>query len=240
VRLPKTEVKAYRDRYPANEYIVGETDVAPASNAPPGAAATDAVVKVYLKRTVQDAGLLDLAKQILTISATVLVTVVGFYFGSSSAEAARTLKSALAEAQGGAAGATSEDLHKLANEIAGLGTDVGKKVAALGPDPMAPLAAAVAGASADVKDKMSNALVAAQQVFDSLKAAQNDVIAKADRAREVSAAVKPDSSTGDLLQSRDQLVALRTGATEARRKFEESLAAYSKARDEILQGTAKG
>jgi hypothetical protein len=33
VRLPKTEVKAYRDRYPANEYIVGETDVAPASNA---------------------------------------------------------------------------------------------------------------------------------------------------------------------------------------------------------------
>jgi hypothetical protein len=242
VRLPKTEVAAYRVRYPASEYITGETDVPPASSAPPGTAPTDVVVKVYLKRSVQDAGLLDLAKQILTISATVLVTVVGFYFGSnSSSEAARTLKSALAELQGGTAGpVTPEDLIKIANEIAGVGTDVGKKMAALGSDPMAPLAAAVAGASADAKDRMSSSLVAAQQLFDSLKAAQSDVIVKADRAKEVSAAVKPDSLSTDLLQSRDQLVALRTGVTETSRKFDQSLAAFTSARDAILQGTAKG
>jgi len=105
---------------------------------------------------------------------------------------------------------------------------------------MARLAAAVKGASSDVQDKMSRPLVEAQQLLDALKAAQNDVIAKADRAKEVSVTVKPDSQAGDLLQSRDKLVALRTDAAEASRKFEQNLAAFITARDAILQATAKG
>src|SRR5262249_9293331 len=145
VRMAKSEVEAYRKLYSGNEYIVGETDVRPAPDAPPNTAPTQAIVTVYLKRSVQDAGLLDLAKQIMTISATVLVTVVGFYFGSnSSSEAARTLNSALAAMQAGGVGpATSEGVLNIATEIAGIGTDVGKKMAALGADPMAQLAAAV-------------------------------------------------------------------------------------------------
>ena len=39
---------------------------------------------------------MDLAKQILTVSATVLVTIIGFYFGSNSAaEATRRVAEAL-------------------------------------------------------------------------------------------------------------------------------------------------
>src|ERR1700729_333873 len=251
-RMARAEVEAFRKLYSGSEYIIGETDVKPAASAKEDAgpadgkpaadaAPADVVVTVYLKRPAQDPAVLDLAKQILTISATVLVTVVGFYFGSnSSAEAARTLKATLAEMQGGTGPATPDAVLNIASEIAGIGTDVGKKMTALGTDPMARLAAAVKSASSDVQDKMSRPLVEAQQLLDGLKAAQNDVIANADRAKEVSATVKPDSQSGDLLQSRDKLVALRTGAAEASRKFEQNLAAFTAARDAILQATAKG
>ena len=251
-RMARAEVEAFRKLYSGSEYIIGETDVKPAASAKADAgpadgkpaadaAPADVVVTVYLKRPAQDPAVLDLAKQILTISATVLVTVVGFYFGSnSSAEAARTLKATLAEMQGGTGPATPDAVLNIASEIAGIGTDVGKKMTALGTDPMARLAAAVKSASSDVQDKMSRPLVEAQQLLDGLKAAQNDVIANADRAKEVSATVKPDSQSGDLLQSRDKLVALRTGAAEASRKFEQNLAAFTAARDAILQATAKG
>ncbi|EJN13089.1 hypothetical protein PMI42_03706 [Bradyrhizobium sp. YR681] len=230
VQMARGDVDAYRKNYPDRDYIIGETSVPVKSGTP-----TDVIVKVYLK---QDQGMLDMAKQILTISATVLVTVVGFYFGSNSSSEA--LKSALAGLQGGAAGpATPDAVLGVGREIAGVATDVGKKMTALGSDPMAPLAAALRAASPDVQAKLAGTLVDAQQSFDSLKAAQTDLIAKADRAKELSATVKPDSSAADLMQTRDQLVALRTGVTEASRKFDQSLAAFTAAKDAILQGTAK-
>lgn len=242
VRMPRTDLEDYRKLYPGDGYIVGETSVPAPSGAPAGTAPTDVIVKVYLKRSVQDAGLLDLAKQILTISATVLVTVVGFYFGSnSSSEAARTVRAALADLQAGAAGAATPDaVLKIATDIDSVGTNVRKKIAAIGPDPMAQLAAAVKAASPDVQDKMSTRLVEAQRLFDGLKAAQSDLLAKSDRAREISATVKPDSQSVDLLQTRDQLVPLRTAVTEASRAFEQNLAAFTAARDEILKATSKG
>jgi hypothetical protein len=167
----------------------------------------------------------------------VLVTVVGFYFGSNSSSEA--LKSALAGLQGGAGPATPDGVLGIAREIAGVAVDVGKKVTGLGVDPMAPLAAAMKAASPDVQTKLSATLVEAQQSFDSLKLAQNDLVAKADRAKELSATVKPDSQGTELMQTRDQLVALRTGVNEASRKFDQSLTAFTAARDAILLGTAK-
>ncbi|MDH6260679.1 hypothetical protein [Bradyrhizobium sp. BR13661] len=229
VQMQKSEVEAFRKNYPDREYIIGETSVPVQTGSP-----TEVVVKVYLK---QDQGMLDMAKQILTISATVLVTVVGFYFGSNSSSEA--LKSALAGLQGGAGPTTPDAVLGIAREIAGVATDVGKKMTGLGPDPMAPLASAMKAAGSDVRTKLSATLVDAQQSFDSLKLAQKDLTDKADRAKELSATVKPDSSAADLAQTRDQLIALRTGITEAGRKFDQSLAAFTAARDAILQGTAK-
>lgn len=230
VQMPRGEVEAYRKNYPERDYIVGETSVPVQSGSP-----TEVVVKVYLK---QDQGMLDMAKQILTISATVLVTVVGFYFGSNSSSEA--LKSALAGLQGGSGPATPDAVLGIAREIAGISTDVGKKMTELGTDPMGQLATAVKGASPDAQVNLARPLVDAQQNFDNLRAAQVDLVAKADRAREVAATVKADSLSADLMQTRDQLVALRTGVSEASRKFEQSLAAFIAARDAILQGSAKG
>ena len=233
-RMDKTKIEDFRKQYAGNEYVIGQSDVTKSD----GAAPTEAIVTVYMKRTV-DAGLQDMAKQILTISATVLVTVVGFYFGSNSAaEATRTLQSIMGGA--GAGPATPDAVLGVAGEIASTNTDVGKKMAALGADPMKQLADAVKGASTDAQDKMSRPLVEAQQLFDSLKAAQADVIAKSDRAKEVAATVKPDVQGVALLQSRDQLVGLRTEVAEASRKFEQNLAAFTAVRDTILRGTGKG
>ena len=232
VQMPRTEVEAFRKSYSDKDFIIGQTTVPVQSGTP-----TDVVVKVYMKRG-EDQGLLDMAKQILTISATVLVTVVGFYFGSNSSS--EVLKSALVGIQGGAAGpATPDAVLGIAREIAGIATDVGRKMTGLGPDPMAPLAAALKAAPPDVQTRMSSTLIDAQQSFDSLKAAQADLIAKADRAKELSAAVTPDAQALDLMQTRDQLVAIRTGINEASRKFDQGLAAFISARDAILQGTAK-
>lgn len=229
VQMPRGDVEAFRKNYPEREYLIGETSVPVTSGTP-----TDVIVKVYLK---QDQGMLDMAKQILTISATVLVTVVGFYFGSNSSSEA--LKSALAGLQGGSGPATPDAVLGIAREIAGVATDVGKKMTGLGPDPMAPLASALKAASPDVQIKLSATLVDAQQSFDKLKLAHTDLTAKADRARELSATVKPESQATDLMQTRDQLVALRTGVNEASRQFDQSLTAFIAARDAILQGTAK-
>ncbi|WP_441233935.1 hypothetical protein [Bradyrhizobium sp. 930_D9_N1_4] len=235
VQVAKSAVDTYRKNYPDTDYIIGETSV---PGAPAGS--TDVIVKVYLKKGPQDPGLLDMAKQILTISATVLVTVVGFYFGSnSSSEAVKTLRSTLADLQSGGP-ATPDAVLGIAREVAGVAADVERKITGLGPDPMGQLATAVKAASSDVQAKLARPLVDAQQSYDGLKAAQTDLLAKADRAKEVSATVKPDSQGADLLSIRDQIVVLRTGVNEASRKFEQSLAAFTAARDAILQGAAKG
>ena len=109
------ERDSYWERYPASDYIVREsasqkskspaTAATTSPAAAPDAATKDATkdagtkvssfprdLQVYLRRAGAEQGLLDLAKQILTISATVLVTIVGFDFGSNgSADAARSV-----------------------------------------------------------------------------------------------------------------------------------------------------
>jgi len=51
---------------------------------------------VYLRREAPQAPVIDIAKQIVTISATVLVTIVGFYFGSkSSTDATKSVNDSL-------------------------------------------------------------------------------------------------------------------------------------------------
>ena len=102
VTVPADAKEAYLQRYPASDYIVGETQAGSAQPSGAGANSPSMVtLKIYLKRKL-DSTVSDLAKQILTISATVLVTIIGFYFGSNSAaDAARSVKDALSAGQSG-------------------------------------------------------------------------------------------------------------------------------------------
>jgi hypothetical protein len=55
---------------------------------------------VYLKREAPEKDVVDIAKQIVTISATVLVTIVGFYFGAkSTSDVAKTVNDSLTAAR---------------------------------------------------------------------------------------------------------------------------------------------
>ena len=55
---------------------------------------------VYLRREAPEPAVVDIAKQIVTISATVLVTIVGFYFGSkSTSDVVKTVNDSLAAAR---------------------------------------------------------------------------------------------------------------------------------------------
>ena len=60
--------------YPVDKYIISKVVKGDTED-----------VKVYLKRDLPDKDAIDIAKQVITITATVLVTIVGFYFGSKTA-----------------------------------------------------------------------------------------------------------------------------------------------------------
>ena len=68
------DVEAFLKPYENDHYIIVETQ--------PDAKTSAATV--YLRREAPEKDVVDIAKQIVTITATVLVTIVGFYFGSKS------------------------------------------------------------------------------------------------------------------------------------------------------------
>jgi hypothetical protein len=82
-----TDAEAFLKPYENDRYIIVETQ--------PDAKTTSA--NVYLRREAPEASVVDIAKQIVTISATVLVTIVGFYFGSkSTTDVAKSVNDSLA------------------------------------------------------------------------------------------------------------------------------------------------
>ncbi|MBA7474287.1 hypothetical protein ES707_09635 [subsurface metagenome] len=262
-----SERKVYWDRYPASEYIVREsvkapssTSVAPAKSGPAADnAAKDAPkdakdvtgfpkeLKIYLKRPGMDQGVLDLAKQILTISATVLVTIVGFYFGSNaSAEAARTVGAIMSgsmpgatpysASKGGPAG--SEDLSRLSNTIAAISSGCASRLQSFGADPMSILREAVAGASAD--SELTRKLQEAEQLYIELKAKSSACEVDTARAKEAMDGLPSSPSQAQLLQANERLKQLRTEAEQVNQEFEQKLAQFADARQYILTRTAKG
>ena len=116
--FPSSEVGALQQRYPATEYMISETQRPQAGDTAPVSE-----VKVYVKRSV-DPSLVDMAKQILTISATVLVTIIGFYFGSNYADTARSVTESLNKGTPNGEGQVKSavtDPHEAANAIASIG-----------------------------------------------------------------------------------------------------------------------
>jgi hypothetical protein len=268
-----TERKAYWDRYPASDYIVRETKkldsgAANKSTAPTDAAKTaptDAVkkdattdaakndasfpkeLKIYLKRPGAEQALLDLAKQILTISATVLVTIVGFYFGSStSADAARTVGSIMSGSATGALGpgatktvpTSSDELAKLSSAIAAVAAGCSSRLQGLGADPIGLLRQAVSGAYADAE--LTRKLQAAQQLYADLKAKSAACEVDIARAKETMNGLPSGASQPQIQQANERLKQLKADAEQANQEFEQKLTQFADARQYILQKTAKG
>jgi hypothetical protein len=264
------ERKVYWDRYSATEYIVRETiakkDKAETGTTAPAtdAAKTDAAkaapndaaapkeatsypkdLKIYVKRSGMDPGLLDLAKQILTISATVLVTIVGFYFGSNtSADAARTVSAIMTGSATGSAGAGRitpagpDDLTKLSTSIGANSAGCGSRLQGLGPDPIGLLRQAVSEAKADAE--LTRKLQAAEQLYADLKAKSAACDVDTARAKETMDGLPSSPSQPQIQQANERLAQLKADAEQANQEFEQKLTEFADARQYILKKTAKG
>jgi hypothetical protein len=233
--LPSSEVGALQQRYPVNDHMIFETQRQATGNAAP---VSD--VKVYLKRGV-DQNLVDMAKQIVTISATVLVTIIGFYFGSNSAsDAARSVSDALKKADADGDGApdipTITNPQEAANTIVSLASGTKAKLQTYGDDPMALLRKAIAGST---DPELTSALATAQDQLAVLSAKANAVATDADRAKEAMAAAA-SSDPVVVNQLKDRLGRLMADATAANHDFEQAFAKFQEVRNTILRKTAKG
>jgi hypothetical protein len=233
--LPSSEVGALQQRYPTTDYMIFETQRPATSNAAPVSE-----VKVYMKRAV-DQNLLDLAKQILTVSATVLVTIIGFYFGSNSAvDAARrvtdALKTTTASGVGGRVTSPVTDPQQAANTIVSIAAATKTKREGLGDDPLALLRQAITGST---DPQLTTAFATAQDQLTILAAKANDIATDADRAKDAAAAAS-SSDPAVAQQAKDRLGQLMAEATATNGDFEQALAKFEDARNTILRKTAKG
>ena len=247
------DVAKFLTPYQNDRYIIVETQ-------PDNKTAS---ASVYLKREAPEPAVIDIAKQIVTISATVLVTIVGFYFGSkSTSDVARTISDSLASARktiletqstlavsdqgsegqnapaggGATTPATSDDIGKAANAAGALATATAAKLQSLGPAPMDILRQAVAGGNGG--DAAKTALATAEASFAALS----------DRAKICQDAGSEASQLAHSAQGADQaaLNAARgalqdhlSSATQANHEFEQAFAAFADARQKILAATAK-
>jgi hypothetical protein len=204
-------------------------------------------VKVYLKREAPPDSVVDIAKQIMTISATVLVTIVGFYFGSkSAADGVRSAGAGLSAmrdvlgSQGGegdspdGAPPTAADVAAAASAIDSLTSTGQKTMQDLGATPLASLHAA-----ADGRDDAKDLLATAEASFAALSASQKACANFASQAKTLTPL--PAGADADAVKATaDNTKKLLAEATKANQDFIAAVAAFKAARDQIYAITAKG
>jgi hypothetical protein len=171
----------------------------------------------------------DTAKQMLAITATALTTIVGFYFGSNSANEAYSAANQTTNQDTPPTPATLDGLTHQAAGIKGIVDALQQKLAAVedpGPDRIA-------------EQNPDPASVAALR--DSLAAVVAQITAAGvDRDR---AAKLVADATADASKLETSSVAMQhysADATKAQDAAEAALALYTKARDAMLAGLAKG
>jgi hypothetical protein len=212
-----SDVEAFLKPYENDRYIIVETQPDAKSSA----------ASVYLRREAPEKDVVDIAKQIVTISATVLVTIVGFYFGSkSTTDVAKSVNDSLAavrrtiadtqstlgggaqnapggptpNAPGGGAAtapATTDDVARAASAVGALATATAAKLRSLGPSPMDILRQAVAQGAGGDPAKEAEARKA-------LADAEASFATLSDRANACEAAGKEAFSLAQSANSADQ------------------------------------
>ena len=230
--------------YPPDKYIVYGSPVK---------ANGEETVQAFVRQEPPSHDVMDIAKQLITISATVLVTIVGFYFGSKSAsEAARnagtnfaSVQQALNSAGGQGGGAsqpqaggqpppTGDSVVKDAGAIAAIASSMRAKLNALGPSPL-DLVHTAADGQDDVKDELAKAV----QSYTALQSACKTCEDVAQSAKAVTA--QPPTGDAQALQEIDvKLQKLYDQASQANHDFASAYNDFGAAREAILKRTAKG
>jgi hypothetical protein len=192
----------------------------------------------------------DLQKQIMTIIATALVTVIGFYFGSkSSSDAAATIANVQKQlvAKNNGADAVEEappdkppsldDLQKVSAQIRAMATAAQTNRDALGAGPLKDLQDAVAG---QTDTKLQSQLSDAQAALDELDKGVSATDTDADRSEEEVSKLDATADADTLTTSQGKLAGWLDDATKTDAAFTASLTRFTTARDAILAATAKG
>lgn len=207
------------------------------------------IARVYDQGNEQQ--LVDLQKQIVTILATALVAVVGFYFGGKSASdgasaAADTVKSIQLSLSGGGANPsaapapppTLDDLKKVGAQVAALADAAAAQISDLGDKPADVLKEALASSTdASLLAKLADA----QSAFDDLgKAAQAAATDKARAQDALGGLADAETDAGKLQPVKERLQQLLDDATTARQSAESAHQRFMAARDAITAATAAG
>jgi hypothetical protein len=240
--LPADQLDGFLKPYQSDQYIVVKAEGEDKDN--------KVSARVYLRREAPQKDVIDLAKQIVTISATVLVTIVGFYFGSkSSSDATRSAganleamrKSVAANQDEGDDGAATEPatpdgIRKAANTVTALAAATAAKLQGLGASPLDDLKNAVAQSNGG--EPLKQALASAEASFatmtDRARASQDN----GSQATQLAAIPEgADQTALNLINTRAQ--SSLAGATQANHDFEQAYAAFADARRRILAATAK-
>ena len=239
--LPADQLDGFLKPYQSDQYVVFKSEGEDKDS--------KISAKIYLRREAPQKDVVDLAKQIVTISATVLVTIVGFYFGAQSSSDATRLAGGSLEAvrqslvtagQGGngatAPPATADGIQKAANAVAALGTATAAKLQGLGSSPLDTLRNAVAqghGGEA-LKDALASAETSFATMIDRAKTCQDHELQVKQLAALPAGA---DQSALDLTNGKIQ--SSLASATQANHDFEQAYATFVAARQRILAATAK-
>jgi hypothetical protein len=240
------DVEAFLKPYENDHYIIVETQ--------PDAKTSAATV--YLRREAPEKDVVDIAKQIVTISATVLVTIVGFYFGAKSttdvaksvndsltavrrtiADTQSTLSGGAQSASGApAAPATADDVAKAASAAGALATATAAKLQTLGASPMDILRQAVAEGKGG--DGAKTALATAEASFATLSDRAKACADGGAKAAQLAEGAR-GANQAALDLANGKLQDLLSGAAQANHEFEQAFAAFTDARQKILAATAK-
>jgi hypothetical protein len=180
----------------------------------------------------------DLVKQILSVSATVLVMVIGFYFGSKGAHDAasaargsiKTVTEALGIAQGAGAGSSavlsSDDAAGIVNSIKAMAQSTRSKLEQLGDQPLRPLGDIVSKASPAMHEQLSAKVNEAAEIYQTMQARAQTCDSLARGATEVTAGLAAPGAalTQDATQ---KLTSMRDDAEDANKEFEADLAKFN-------------
>lgn len=240
--LPADQLDGFLKPYQNDQYIVFKAEGEEKDN--------KVSARVYLRREAPQKDVIDIAKQIVTISATVLVTIVGFYFGSkSSSDATKSAgasleamrKSVVADQDESGAGtpagpATADGIRKAANTVTALAAATATKLQGLGASPLDDLKNAVAQGNGGepLKEALASAEASFATMTDRAKAGQES------GSQATQLAVIPDGAdqaTLNLINTKTQ--SALSGATQANHEFEQAYAAFADARQRILAATAR-
>lgn len=252
------DVETFLKPYENDRYIIVETQ--------PDAKTSAA--SVYLRREAPEPAVVDIAKQIVTISATVLVTIVGFYFGSkSTTDVAKSVNDSLAAVRRTIADAQnppssgSQNAQGAATPNAPGGGASTASATATADDIFRGVSAAGALARATVTQLRSlgpspmdilRQAVAEGKGGDAAKAAlasaESSFATLSDRAkacedaeaRAVRLAQGAESADHTALNlANGKLQDVLNGAVQANHEFEQAFSAFIDARQKILAATAK-